>query len=530
LFNIDQLMTFSGFNGTSGMKKKIRATICDVDGVITQTAKLHARAWKKMFDQFLQEWSKKNQKNFAPFEVMTDYPQWVDGKPRMEGVKSFLQSRHIQLPMGDSEDAAGTYSIWGLSKKKNAIFLHLLSTEKIATFADTVAQLQQWKARGMKIAAVSASKNCRQVLQAAGLSEFFATVVDGIIQENQHLKGKPQPDTFLYAASLLEVAPEYCLVLEDAAAGIAAAKSGGFGLAAGVLHPNNETVLHKTNADVLMTQLRELFWTGVSIRYPQNYVRLPNILSTNKIPNKRPVAVFLDYDGTITPIAPRPEQALLAEDMRQTIAQLAGKAQIIAVVSGRDNDNLKSLVKLSNIFYIGNHGYDIEGPANSGIHYQAGLEFVPFLTSIAQQIEAQLKTISGVQLEPKKFTYAVHYRHVDENNVQTVVDRMREIIQHYPQLKMGYGKKVLEVRPNIDWDKGKAVQWVMEKMKLDPATVCPIYLGDDLTDEDAFRSLPEQGIGILVGNHSEYTYADYGLTDPAQVNTFLNKLNEVSEK
>ncbi len=264
-----------------------------------------------------------------------------------------------------------------------------------------------------------------------------------------------------------------------------------------------------------------------NIRNLKDYHILPDILAHkallfDKIKHNK-VGVFLDYDGTLTPIATHPERAFISEEMRQTIYTLSQLVPI-AIVSGRNRNNIQDLVNLKNLYYVGNHGFDIEGPANSGIHYEVGHESVPAMEKCFRELQTSLLSIPGIQLEPKRLSVTFHYRLVDAENVQTFVDIMRSTVEKYPQLKLTSGKKVLEIRPNLDWDKGRGVLWLAEKLNLKPSDSFLIYIGDDLTDEDAFRILPAQGAGILVGFHEKQTYADFHLNDPGEVKIWLADL------
>ena len=262
---------------------------------------------------------------------------------------------------------------------------------------DNLQQLKEWRQQGMQLAAVSASKNYQQVLNAADLGDLFDIIMP--------IEDPANPDSLLYIASLLNIPSEQVMVVDDSPAGITAAKRGGFGLAVAILHFNNQNLLDKSNPDVLISQLKELFWTGISIRYPQNYQRVPNLIShiENLLPiTNTPLAVFLDYDGTLTPIIQHFEQAELNAKMQQVLALLAQKASVVAIVSGRDKAVLKDFVKQSTIFYVGNHGFDIEGPEETGIHHQMGDDFVRVLKNFFNEIQKALAAIPGVQVETEK--------------------------------------------------------------------------------------------------------------------------------
>lgn len=263
------------------------------------------------------------------------------------------------------------------------------------------------------------------------------------------------------------------------------------------------------------------------IRQVRDYRLLPDALSPELglIAKCREfkIAVFLDYDGTIVPIMARPEDAQLSESMRQTIAKLSQVA-LVAIVSGRNKSNIEELVNLPNLYYVGNHGFDIEGFGKNPIHHEVGRECLLTMEKCFRQLQSRLMNIPGVVFEPKKLTVTIHYRFVNAKDLQLFFELTQETMAHYSALKLTGGKKVVEIRPNVDWNKGKAVRWLAEELKWNGPDCYLIYIGDDLSDEDAFRLLPSQGAGILVGNHEAQTYADYHLQDPLQVELFLNTL------
>jgi trehalose-phosphatase len=262
-------------------------------------------------------------------------------------------------------------------------------------------------------------------------------------------------------------------------------------------------------------------------RIARDYRLLPDALSQEHLLFARMKAhhtgVFLDYDGTITPINPDPHAAILSEEMRTAIAELSEQV-VVAIVSGRNKSNIQDLVALPDLYYVGNHGFDIEGPRQNPLHLEVGLESIPLLEKCYREAQVQLMAVEGVQFEPKKLTVTVHYRYVAKDQVKLVFEILRNTVSKYPQLKITTGKLVLEIRPNIAWDKGQAVLWLAKELNLNSSESCLLYIGDDITDEDAFWALPRKGIGILVGNHSGDTYADYHLHDPEQVRIFLINL------
>ncbi|MBC5991343.1 beta-phosphoglucomutase family hydrolase [Pontibacter cellulosilyticus] len=240
--SIDQLLAERG----------IQALILDLDGVITQTAQVHAQAWKKMFDAYLAKRAAKDGKTFQPLEIETDYRQYIDGIPRYDGVRNFLASRGIIIPEGKPDDEAGKETVAGLGNLKNAYFQELLQQGGVKVYADTVAWLEQQRKRGLRTAVISASKNCKAILEAARIEHLFDVRVDGVEAIKLHLKGKPAPDIFLKAAELLTVTPGKAAIFEDALAGVEAGKAGNFALVVGVDRTGDASELIKHGAEVIL--------------------------------------------------------------------------------------------------------------------------------------------------------------------------------------------------------------------------------------------------------------------------------------
>lgn len=234
------------------------ALLFDLDGVITRTATVHATAWKQLFDEFLRRWSKEHGEPFREFEIATDYVRYVDGRRRYDGVDTFLRSRGIELEWGDPSDPPDKLTVCGLGNAKNRYFAAALEEHGVEVFDDTVALIHAGRDRGRRIAVVSASENCRAILERAGLSDLFDAFVTGVEAAALSLPGKPAPDTFLKAAEMLGVAPGDAAVFEDAIAGVQAGRAGDFGLVVGVDRGGAREGLAANGADVVSDDLREL--------------------------------------------------------------------------------------------------------------------------------------------------------------------------------------------------------------------------------------------------------------------------------
>jgi beta-phosphoglucomutase family hydrolase len=241
-----------------GLPSAIRACLFDLDGVLTQTARVHAAAWKEMFDAFLRARAKRTGEVFVPFDPVADYDEYVDGRPRYDGVRSFLASRGIELPQGDPSDPPGAETVTALGDLKNRIVLSMIRGRGVEPYEGSVRYVRAVRDAGLRTAVVSSSANCRDVLVAAGIEGMFDERIDGIVAERQHLRGKPAPDTFLAASRALGVEPVEAAVFEDALAGVAAGRAGRFGLVVGVDRAGQAEALREHGADVVVSDLAEL--------------------------------------------------------------------------------------------------------------------------------------------------------------------------------------------------------------------------------------------------------------------------------
>ena len=241
-----------------GLPDSIRGCLFDLDGVLTETAKVHDAAWKEMFDDYLRERSRKTGEPFVPFDPVADYDEYVDGKPRADGTRSFLESRGIHLPEGSDDDPPDAETVHGLGNRKNEIVLRKIHEDGVEAYPGSVAYLRAVKAAGLPRAVVSSSANCRDVLIAAGIEDMFDARIDGVVAEQQHLRGKPAPDTYLAGAKALGLEPAAAAVFEDALAGVAAGRAGGFGFVVGVDRVGQAEALKQHGADVVVKDLAEL--------------------------------------------------------------------------------------------------------------------------------------------------------------------------------------------------------------------------------------------------------------------------------
>jgi beta-phosphoglucomutase family hydrolase len=244
------------------MNYLFEAVVFDLDGVITKTALVHARAWKRMFDEYLGSRETRFGEKFTEFTHSADYLPYVDGKPRYCGVDSFLKSRGINIPFGNPSDSPDAETCCGLGNRKNLVFNEVIASEGVEVYGSTADLIKQLKNAGIKLGVASSSKNCRPVLEAVALADYFGACVDGAVSAELGLKGKPEPDIFIKACEILGVSNKNTIVVEDAVSGVQAGKKGNFGLVLGIARENNKTGLLENGADVVVGDLGEINGAG----------------------------------------------------------------------------------------------------------------------------------------------------------------------------------------------------------------------------------------------------------------------------
>uniref|UniRef100_A0ACD5Y2Y8 Uncharacterized protein n=1 Tax=Avena sativa TaxID=4498 RepID=A0ACD5Y2Y8_AVESA len=271
-------------------------------------------------------------------------------------------------------------------------------------------------------------------------------------------------------------------------------------------------------------------------KHPSALGKFEEIVAASK---GKQIVMFLDYDGTLSPIVNDPDAAFMSETMRMAVRSVA-KQFPTAIVSGRCRDKVFEFVKLAELYYAGSHGMDIKGPAKSssghakskakGVLFQPASEFLPMIEQVTQRLIEETRHVRGAKVENNKFCVSVHFRCVDEKSWASLAETVKGVVREYPKLRVSQGRMVFEVRPSIKWDKGKALEFLLESLGFaECSNVLPVYIGDDRTDEDAFRMLRQrtgQGVGILVSKHPKETSASFSLQEPAEVMEFLLRLVE----
>ncbi|MFH1777160.1 MAG: trehalose-phosphatase [Candidatus Omnitrophota bacterium] len=525
--------------------------IFDLDGVVTKTARIHTKSWKTMFDKYLRMRKKKDGEPFCEFTYQEGYLRYVDGRPRYQGVKSFLESRGINIPYGDPSDKPDKETICGLGNKRNNLFLRMLKQEGAEIFPTSVALIEKLKSAGIRIGVASSSKSCKAILKSAGLHDLLKTSVGGLVSAELGLKGKPEGDIFVAAAGKTGSKPERAMVVEDAASGVAAGRNGGFGLVVGVARRGNEAELLASGADVVVRDLAEINIEWIEKWFQRKVKPLfesweskenvsfepdPQYAGCNVTVNPcytqsakqaffngKRLVFFLDYDGTLTPIVERPELARISDDMRDIVTHLA-RLHTVAIVSGRMREDVQNLAGIKDIFYAGNHGFDILGPGFSMVHPKAQ-EMSTVIAEVIKRLSNQLGDIQGLLIEEKRFSAAMHYRLVDEKKYfSKIKSSVNKIMRENKSLRLMSGKKVFELMPNINWNKGQAIRWIMQALGLSWPECAVIYIGDDVTDEFAFRTIRTRGTGILVSDNLKISAADFCLFSTEEVRKLFEKV------
>ncbi|MDT5348671.1 MAG: trehalose 6-phosphate phosphatase [Mycobacterium sp.] len=327
------------------------------------------------------------------------------------------------------------------------------------------------------------------------------------------------------AADQFEVRPGRCVVVASDAAGVTAARDAGFALVIGVDRTGHRDALRSHGADTVVADLSE-----VSVRTGDRRMsQLPDALQALGLAEgltARQPAVFFDFDGTLSDIVDDPDSAKPAPGAAEALRKLAANCPV-AVLSGRDLADVTDRVGLSGIWYAGSHGFELTAP--DGTHHQndAAAAAIPVLAEAAAQLRSQIGSIPGVVVEHKRFGVAVHYRNAARDRVGEVAAAVRAAGQR-DALRVTTGREVIELRPDVDWDKGKTLRWVIDHLhEAGSGPLMPIYLGDDITDEDAFDAVRDDGVPILVLHNEDgdrTTAALFALDSPARVSEFTDRL------
>ena len=391
-------------------------------------------------------------------------------------------------------------------------------------FGATVDLARKLQGVDVAAAAYSSSPKCRQALKAAGIDDLFGVCIDGIAGERGTVE-TPYPAVLLEATRRLGVRPQRCVVVENSHAGVAAGRGGGFAVVIGIgIDPTGSADdLARNGADVVVADLAD-----VAVRTGDKRIsELPNALTSYGqligITSARESMLFLDYDGTLSPIVADPGAARLVDGAAEALELVAAVCPV-AVLSGRDLADIRTRVDTPGLWYAGSHGFELTGPDGTYHQNEAAAAIVPVLEQAAAELRDCLAQIPGVRIEHKRFAVAVHYREVAPEHIGEIVSATHKLGQR-DRLRVTNGRMVVELRPDIDWDKGTTLAWIRDRIDA-AGSLLPIYIGDDLTDEDAFDAVQFDGIGIVVRHDEDgdrKTAARFALQSPDQVREFLKR-------
>jgi trehalose-phosphatase len=391
----------------------------------------------------------------------------------------------------------------------------------VPLFGATIDLARKLRGIGVAAAAYSSRPRCQQALKDAGIDDLFGVCIDGIAGEHGTAE-TPDPTVLLDATRRLGVRPQRCVVIENSAAGVAAGRDGGFALVIGI-DGNGGGELARAGADVVLADLAD-----VAVRTGDRRIsELPNALTSYGqligITSARESMLFLDYDGTLSPIVSDPAAATLVDGAAEALELVAAVCPV-AILSGRDLADIRSRVGIPGIWYAGSHGFELTGPDGTYHQNEAAALSIPLLERAADELANGLAGIPGVRVEHKRFAVAVHYREVAPEHIGEIVSTTHKLGAR-DGLRVTTGRMLVELRPDLDWDKGTTLAWIRDR--IDPASdLLPIYIGDDLTDEDAFDAVRFDGIGIVVGHDEDgdrKTAAHFALQSPDQVREFIQR-------
>jgi len=489
-------------------RARFDAVLFALDGVLLQAEAASAGAWQEAFDEFLARHAPAP--GHSPFDTEQDFAAHVRGRPLQAAAQRLLEARRIDLPIGKPDDAPYSPSAWGLANAAGARLIVRVHKTPPPVYEPAVRLARTLRGCGIAIAAVSLAQHSEAVLRAAGLAGLFHARVDGRDLERFRMQPWPAPDLWLEALRRLEVPAARSAAFVRGEVQADAARAAGI-----------TTLWDVTAAPAGHPAMFDLFSVVLPATLPESAVlpsaleRVEDILSPG-----RATALFLDFDGTLTGITGTPGEALLAPAMRDVLSALAERMPV-AFVSGRDLANLQARVGLATAWYAGSHGFDIAGPADLSYQPAEALARLPALDAAEQFLRERLADVNGALVERKRFALAAHYRRVSPGDVHHVKEAAEAALSMVEGLRASHGRKVIELLPAMDWHKGRAMQWIRERMA---PGAWPIYIGDDQTDEDAFSLLANDGTGIVVQDQPAPTTARYRLRDPDEVLEFLSLL------
>jgi alpha,alpha-trehalase len=495
--------------GTTIDRTRFDAVVFTLDAVLVDSDRLLAAVWKQAFDGFLavRHWQVGKQ----AFDTDLDYGEHVRGHPRDVAAARLLVSRGLTLPRGKPTDGPQAATAWGLAKTVEHVLQARLRTERPSVREPAARLARTLRGCGFQLGVVSPEPDAGLLLRSAGLGQLFHARVDG--RDVMRFRLRPWPTAEFWSEVLRrsQVSHRRAAAFVNGPAEAAAATQAG--------------IATVWNVDGMRTPEGQDVFELFSVVLPATAKGLPSALAHLETiaPTGTPMALFLDFDGTLTGITGTPREAVLADVVRETLATISARGVPVAIVSGRDLENLQARVNLPTLYYAGSHGFDLAGPDGLRYEHPEALAQLSALDTAEQFLHAQLDGLTGALVERKRFALAAHYRRVAPAEVHRVEKAVEQALAMHSGLRAARGKKVIELLPGVDWHKGRAMEWLRARMMPDAWT---LYIGDDQTDEDALALLGEEGAGIAVQEEPTPTTARYALANPDEVLVFLKRFAE----
>jgi len=491
--------------------RRVDAMIFALEGVIVDIAAIRIAVWSEVFGDYVthQEFTE------------DDYRRLVEGSSEIDAVAAVAASRGIELPRGTPSDSPIAETEWGVANRVDEAFRNRIAHDEVPVFADTVELVRRLRSADLGVAVCSSNRHGPQILEAAGIGELFEV-------PTAELPDETDPTALLAAALDLGSRPARTGAVHGTPAGVVASRLAGFALVIRVDRTGREEPFRDVGADVVVNDTAHIDFRGGTHRISEIPDALTSRHQSAAILRTRRPAVFLDFDGTVAEIVDQPTAAALVDGVATELTRLARNCPV-GIISGRDLADVQARVAVPGLWYAGSHGFELVGP--DGRHYQNDLALAaePDLDRVVSTLRDRLQSVPGVLVEHKRFAVAVHHRNVDTDRVEEVIATVSAVAADEPRLRATSGRKVTELRPDVEWDKGRALSWVLDHVT-ESEDLLPIYVGDDLTDEDAFDAIEDTGFGIVV-RHSEdgdrRSSAQFAVDGPAQVHELLQRLADL---
>lgn len=481
----------------------MKGYIFDLDGVLVETRDLHYRSWEKAFKDFFHE-------NYDL--TKNDYSQYFDGRTRKEGIEFYLHSLDIYFNDKDVKK---------ISQVKNKEYQRLLAGEGVHIYYDALIFLHSLKKRKISLALISSSKNTELILRRSELKNDFPIVLHPALKNCYKLRGKPEVDYLEKAFKLMSLQPFECAFVEDSYAGVEAGLKAGIGR---MIFVKRESL----KSDIFMSKVRVVSNLLDLEEVKSHSSLLPyGIENYQEIFISKKIFLFLDFDGTLSEIVDDPDDAVLFPGIYEILQKMSQKINL-CIISGREVEIIKKKCPLKKIFISSTHGLVFHDKENKEhLLFEIQHDQHEILEKAFFLFQERFRNVKGFILEKKKYGLAIHYRKI--KNAQEINEIIKEVrafvLQKKKYVKLLEGEMVLEILPQCQMDKGKAIKKIYQILKIDPQKIPPLYIGDGQTDEYAFREVQKYGFSFLCSADQRPTLAQYYLKGPKEVKIFLEKLN-----